>query len=107
MATGDNVRRIAMSLPETEPDEDPMRFAVRGKAFTWTFTEPVKGQRGRNQAGSARCQPRKVLHPPASQRYPAVLVRLAAVGTEELAELVTDGWRCQAPTRLVRQFESR
>ncbi len=51
--------------------------------------------------------PAKFFTHPHYNGYPAVLVRLAAVGTEELAELVTDGWRCQAPKRLVRQFESR
>ncbi|MBA3418206.1 MAG: hypothetical protein H0U09_05790 [Geodermatophilaceae bacterium] len=38
--------------------------------------------------------------------YPAVLVRLAAVDVDELAELLTDGWRCQAPKPLVKEFEN-
>ncbi len=29
--------------------------------------------------------------------YPAVLVRLPALGEDELRELITDAWRCQAP----------
>jgi hypothetical protein len=34
--------------------------------------------------------------------FPAVLVRLAAVQGDELAELITDARRCQAPPALVR-----
>jgi hypothetical protein len=36
--------------------------------------------------------------------FPAVLVRLAAVGEDELRELITDAWRCQAPRDLVRAW---
>ena len=31
--------------------------------------------------------------------YPAVLVRLPAVGLDELRELVTESWRLKAPVR--------
>ena len=34
--------------------------------------------------------------------FPAVLVRLATVDVDELAELVIDAWRCQAPRRRSR-----
>ncbi|MGH9041601.1 MAG: hypothetical protein ACRDZ3_15380 [Acidimicrobiia bacterium] len=37
--------------------------------------------------------------------FPAVLVRLAAVDDDELAELLTDAWRCQAPKALVAEFD--
>jgi hypothetical protein len=37
--------------------------------------------------------------------YPAVLVRLPAVSTDELRELLTDGWRLIAPKRVVRQLD--
>jgi hypothetical protein len=36
---------------------------------------------------------------------PATLVRLRAIGADELAELITDGWRCQAPRALVRALD--
>jgi hypothetical protein len=38
--------------------------------------------------------------------FPAVLVRLAAVDVDELAELLTDAWRCQAPKALVKRFDA-
>jgi hypothetical protein len=37
--------------------------------------------------------------------YPAVLVRLPSIGTEELTELLTDAWRSRAPRRLVARFD--
>ena len=39
---------------------------------------------------------------------PATLVRLRAIGADELAELaemITDGWRCQAPGALVSECD--
>ena len=37
--------------------------------------------------------------------YPAVLVRLHKIDPTELAELLEDAWRLQAPKRLVAQYE--
>ena len=37
--------------------------------------------------------------------YPAVLVRLDKVDPTELAELLEDAWRLQAPKRLVAQYD--
>lgn len=39
--------------------------------------------------------------------FPAVLVRLPAVGAGELRELIAAAWRCQAPRALVADFEGR
>ena len=38
--------------------------------------------------------------------HPYVLVRLEAVDPQELAELVEEAWRVQAPKRLVAAFDS-
>jgi hypothetical protein len=38
--------------------------------------------------------------------YPAVLVRLDKVDLAELAELIEDAWRLQAPKRLVKEYEA-
>lgn len=38
--------------------------------------------------------------------YPAVLVRLPAIDVDELRELLTDGWRTQAPRTLVTIFDA-
>ena len=47
--------------------------------------------------------PAKFFTEPHYHGFPAVLVRLPAVETDELRELITDAWRCQAPRSLVRQ----
>lgn len=36
--------------------------------------------------------------------YPIVLVRLAAIGVDELTELVTEAWLSQAPKALTKAF---
>lgn len=38
--------------------------------------------------------------------YPFVLVRLEAIGLDQLAELVEDGWRSVAPKKLVTEYEA-
>src|SRR4051794_21643974 len=38
--------------------------------------------------------------------WPGVLVRLEAVDPEQLAELVEDAWRTQAPKRLVAGYDA-
>jgi hypothetical protein len=37
--------------------------------------------------------------------YPAILVRLANIELGELEELITEGWRSQAPKELVKEFD--
>ena len=51
-------------------------------------------------------QPDAFFSTPHYDGYPYVLVRLDAVDPEELAELVEDAWRTQAPKRLVAQFDA-
>jgi hypothetical protein len=41
--------------------------------------------------------PGKFFTEPHYNGFPAVLVRLPGVGADELGELITDAWRCQAP----------
>lgn len=39
--------------------------------------------------------------------YPAVLINLDTVDRTELAELIEDAWRLQAPKRLVTEYEQQ
>jgi hypothetical protein len=39
--------------------------------------------------------------------FPAVLIRLPAIGAEELEGLIVEAWRCQAPRALVDDLERR
>jgi hypothetical protein len=123
VATQDDVRRIAMSLPETSEAEGRFAFSVlnRGKqkGFVWVWAERIHPKKPRvpNPAVVAirvvdqlekevllRSDERKFFTEPHYHGFPAVLVRLAAIDAGELQELITNAWRCQAPHALAETF---
>ena len=126
MATQADVRRIALSFPETEEGKDHFAFSVRNKGklkgFVWVWQERTVPKKPRvpNPAVIAvrvpnladkdmliSAEPGKYFTEPHYNGYPAVLVRLDAIENDELAELLTDAWRCAAPRRLVAEFDSK
>src|SRR5215475_3130055 len=116
------VRRIAMSLPEADDGSSPvsLAFSVRGKGFAWTYQERVEKNKPRqprldvlavrvvaaDKETLLAADPEKFFTTDHYRGYPAVLVRLAKVGTSELRELLNDAWRCQAPRALVKEFDA-
>ncbi|HKA11234.1 MAG TPA: MmcQ/YjbR family DNA-binding protein [Candidatus Dormibacteraeota bacterium] len=125
MATPDDVRRIALSLPETSEAEGRFAFSVlsRGKqkGFAWVWAERVHPKKARvpNPAVLAvrvgdeiekdillRSDEDKFFTEPHYKGFPAVLVRLAAIDAGELEELITNAWRDQAPRELREAFDS-
>lgn len=126
MAEPADVRRIALSLPETFEEEGRFAFAVRRggkpKGFVWVWLQRVEPKKARvpnpevvavRVADEAEkelllaADPEKFFTEPHYNGYPAVLVRLAAIDVDELAALITEGWRCQAPRHLVAALEQR
>jgi hypothetical protein len=127
MATQDDVRRIALSLPETQQVQGHFAFSVRTKQkpkdFVWVWMERIalKKPRVANPAVLAvrvanlgqrdlmiSAEPAKFFTEPHYDGFPAVLVRLAEVTDADLRELLVEAWRCQAPAELVkRQDPSR
>jgi hypothetical protein len=124
MADQSDVRRIALSLPGTSQGEDRFAFSVhnRGKekGFAWAWMERVVPKRPRVPRSDviairvASQQEKEMLlasdqekffTEPHYNGFPAVLVRLPAIEAGELAELIMDAWRCQAPRALVDSFE--
>jgi hypothetical protein len=120
MADIDDVRRIALALPEAIEDES--RFRVNDKAFAWTYKEKVAGHRSRverldviavrvaeegEKQALIAADPRRFFTTAHYDGYPAVLVRLPAIDTEELRELLTDAWRYRAPRHLVAAFDAQ
>jgi hypothetical protein len=118
VASLDDVRRLAVVLPEATENEDGLGFRGRGKQFAWVWHERmvqgrlrmarpdvlvvrVAGQGGKELLLAA--DPDKFFTEPNYNGFPAVMVRLAAVDAAELGELLTDAWRCQAPRTLVRE----
>ena len=119
MATQADVRRIALSLPGSEEEGGRFAFAVRNKdklkGFVWVWLERVTPKKARvpnpgviavRVASLAEkdlmiaAEPAKYFTEPHYNGFPAVLVRLDTVSTAELRELITEGWRCQAPAAL-------
>jgi hypothetical protein len=125
MADQSDVRRIALSLPGASEAADRFAFSVRNgakeKGFAWTWHErvvPKKPRVARPDVLAVRvasqqekemllaADQEKFFTEPHYNGFPAVLVRLPAIGAEELAELITDAWRCQAPRALAESFEA-
>ena len=121
MSDAADVRRIALSLPDTTTTQDREGYLIRKKPFVWTYHERIepKGRRvprhdvlvvrvdgeGEKQFLLAS-DPAKFFTNPRYDGYPAILVRLSEVGVDELTELISDAWRGQAPKYLVKQFEA-
>ena len=113
MATEDDVRRIALSLPETserQSYEGTPSFRTKRKAFTRirgdgdsivVFVDSVEDKEALLASDS-----RKFFTTPHYDGYPAVLVRLAEADIDELRELLTDSWRLAAPKRVLAAFEA-
>ena len=125
MASQEDVRRIALSLPETTEGIDHFAFSVRrgakDKGFAWVWAERVHPKRARvpnhdvlaiRVANESEKQTllaadtEKFFTEPHYNGFPAILVRLAAIDVDELEELLVDGWQCQAPPALVKAYEA-
>ena len=119
VATQNDVRRIALTLPETEETKDHFAFSVRNKGklkgFAWVWMERVNPKQARvaNPAVVAirvpnlgqrdaliAAEPKKFFTEPHYVGFPAVLVRLAEVTVADLRELLPTAWRTQAPREL-------
>lgn len=124
MATWDDVRRLALSLPETSERiaRERASWRVRDKLFVWERPlrpadlralgegapeGPILGARvehlGAKEAILAD-DPGVCFTTPHFDGYPAVLVRLDRISLPELEELIVDAWLCQAPKRLADRY---
>jgi hypothetical protein len=124
MATWDDVRRIAMSLPGTEEgtSRGTSFWTVRGKGFVWERPlrradyealgdsapdGPILGARvpdlGVKEA-LLTDNPGIYFTTPHFDGYPAVLIRLEEVAVDELEEVVIEAWLDRAPKRLAADF---
>jgi hypothetical protein len=125
MADQDDVRRIALALPETREGDDSFAFSVRRgakeKGFAWTWMERVDPKKPRvpnpdvlavrvanadEKEMLLKSDPAAFFTEPHYHGFPAVLVRLPAIDVGELRELLEDAWRCQAPRSLVKAFDA-
>ena len=121
MADADDVRRLALALPDVvEIDSDGFDFRVGGKGFVWSYPERRPGQRrvirtdiavlfvGDEAEKQALLlgEPEVFFTAPGYDGWPLVMLRLAQVDIERLTELVTDAWRMRAPAELVSDLDT-
>jgi hypothetical protein len=112
MATEDDVRRIALSLPETteKPWFGSPGFRVKDKGFLRIRSEAEGGlvcfvaDLDEKDALLAS-DDRKFFTTSHYDGYPTVLVHLDAVDVDELTELITDSWRLKAPKRVLKAYD--
>src|SRR5947209_14991550 len=124
MATWDDVRRIALSLPETEEQlrRGLMFWVVRDKLFVWERPlrrsdlialgdaappGPILGARVEHLVAKEALiadNPDVYFTTPHFDGFPAVLVQLEQIGLDELEELVVEAWLARAPKRLAKEY---
>ena len=124
MADQNDVRRIALTLPETSEDEGHFAFSVpnRGKlkGFAWVWMERVHPKKARvpnpgvlavrvrdeqEKVMLLATEPDKFFTEPHYNGFPAILVRLEAVNEEDLKWLLEHAWRCMAPPALLKTLD--
>jgi hypothetical protein len=124
VATWDDVRRIALALPETSErlSRDLRQWKVKDKGFVWERPlrradlealgedapdGPILGARvehlGAKEALLAD-DPSVYFTTPHFDGYPAILVRLDRIGLEDLDELIVEAWLARAPRRLAETY---
>ena len=120
MATFDDVRRLGMRLPEVTESTfyGTPALKVRGKGFCrmWSEREHNRDDVHDTEVLVVFCEPemKDVLlenHPgvlfstPHYEGYGAMLIRLADVELDDLAEWLEDSYRRRAPATLIRQLD--
>ena len=110
MATWDDVRRLALALPEAEESTTYKKpaFKVAGKNFAWESPH-VRGALALNcDAGELplmiEARPEMFFTTPHYDGYPIVLVRLKTADPDELAERIEESWLISAPKSLADTY---
>lgn len=112
MADAEDVRRLALALPSVvEIHSEGFDFRIANRGFVWSYPERRPGRPrvirteiavlfvGDEAEKQALLlgEPTVFFTTPGYDGHPLVLLRLAQVNVERLAELVTDAWRMRAP----------
>ncbi|QUQ62933.1 MmcQ/YjbR family DNA-binding protein [Kutzneria sp. CA-103260] len=124
MATWEDVRRIALALPETgeKLSWGTPQWHVKGKGFVWDRPlrksdlaalgvedqeGPVLGVRVADEGvkhALVADDPDIYFTIPHFDGYAAVLVRLDRIGVPELEEAITEAWLLKAPRKLAQAY---
>jgi len=123
----DDVRRIALALPETseQSSRDLTSWRVRDKAFVWERPlrpadlralgddappGPILGARVEHLVAKEALladDPDVFFTTPHFDGYPAVLVRLDEITIEDLEEVIVEAWLARAPKRVAQAYIDR
>ncbi|EHN12210.1 hypothetical protein PAI11_08860 [Patulibacter medicamentivorans] len=124
MPTWDDVRAIAMALPEATErrSRDLLQWRVKEKLFAWERPlrrsdlealgddapdGPILGVRVEHldlKEAQLMTDPEVCFTTPHFDGYPIVLVRLDRVTRDGLRDLIVDAWLARAPKRLVDAY---
>ncbi len=124
MATWEDVRRIALALPETSErlSRDLSQWRVKDKLFIWerplrradiealgdnVRDGPILGARVEHSGAKEALladDPDLFFTTPHFDGYPAILVRLDDITVEDLDEVIVEAWLARAPKRLVKAY---
>jgi len=127
VADWDDVRRMALALPESSEriSRDLRQWVVKDKLFVWERPlrradlaalgdaapdGPILGARVEHLVAKEAmvADPSGVFFTtPHFDGYPAVLVRLDAIAPADLEEVVVEAWLARAPKRLAQEFLDR
>ena len=124
MAKWDDVRRIALALPETTErlSRNLASWQVREKAFVWERplrradvralgdgapAGPILGARVEHLVAKEALladDPEVYFTTPHFDGYPAILVRLERIAVEDLEEVIVEAWLDRAPKRVAQDY---
>jgi hypothetical protein len=124
MATWDDVRRIALALPETSERQSHGHPAwrVKDKLFVWDRPlrksdlealgeaapqGPILGARVEHLVAKEAVladDPEVFFTTPHFDGHASVLVQLERIGLDELNEVIVEAWLARAPQRLAEQY---
>jgi hypothetical protein len=124
VASWDDVREIALSLPETSErtSRDLQSWLVRKKGFVWERplrkadlralgdeapTGPILGAYVEHLVAKEALlasDPEVFFTTPHFDGYPAILVRLDRISVEDLREVIVEAWLARAPKRLAKEY---
>jgi hypothetical protein len=124
VASWDDVRRIALALPETSErvSRDLRQWVVKDKGFVWERPlrradfealgaeapdGPILGARVEHLVAKEALLADDTgvfFTTPHFDGYPAILVRLDRISVEDLNEVIVEAWLARAPKRLARAY---
>jgi hypothetical protein len=124
MATWEDVRRLALELPQTEEGTTfgNLAWKTNGKGFIWERPlrrsdvealgsgapgGPILGLRTENLLAKdalLESGADAIFTTPHFNGYPAILVELQKIGVDELRELIEEAWLACAPKRVAKAY---